>query len=172
MEFSTKIVKSRKFSIIEKFIIIIFFLGCNYYLFFLDEEYRNSFLSVIFLIFYAISFSVMIMPQLLKPKHLGKLVISDSKFKIEVEGQDREILLSDINSLFLKYSGYGSFWKSHTIYGNKNYLIIIDKTNSKTELEILIKNKAEKEKSKSILNRPELHDIFLYKPIINTKLNF
>ena len=172
MAFSTQIIKSRKFSLIQKFILFIFFIGCNYYLFFLDDEYRNSILSVIFLIFYAVSFSLILMPQLLKPKHLGKLIISDNKFKIMVEGHQKEILFSDIKSLFLKYSGYGSFWRSHSIYGNKNYLILIDKNNSKTELEVLIKNKAEKEKLKSILNTPELRDIFLYKPILNNKLAF
>jgi hypothetical protein len=172
MAFSTQIVKSRKFSIIEKIILGILLLSSNYYLFLINDEYKNTYLTLFFFICYATSMPLTIMPQLLKPKHLGELIISDGKFKILIDGHDKEILFSDIKSLFLKYSGYGSFWRSHTIYGNKNYLIIIDKNNSKTELEVLIKNKAEKEKLKSILNTPELHDIFLYKPILNTKLSF
>lgn len=172
MTFKTKIVKSRKFSIFEKIILFAVLIGINYYLFFLDEQYQNTLLSVFFLILQGISFSLIIMPQLLKPKYLGELIIKDDKFNLSIEGQKNEISFSNIKSLHLKYSGYGSFWKSHTIYGNMNFLTIIDNKNQKTELEVIIKNKVEKEKLKSILNTPDLHDKFFYKPIFNTKLTF
>jgi hypothetical protein len=171
MVFKTDIVNTIKLSLFKKFVLILLLILSNYYIF-LNDEYKNTILDIIALITYAFSFTLAVNPSIIKPKYIGKLRISNSNIKANINNNETIFKSHNIKSIYLKYSGYGSWWKNHSIYGNKNYLIIIDRDNSREKFEILIKNKEEKERLKSILNLPELGNKFDFEPIMNTKLSF
>ena len=71
----------------------------------------------------------------------------------------------------MKYIGYGS-WTSHSIFGNKNYVTITEKSGDKYDFEILIKNRTSKNVLKKILSSPEFQEKFDIVKISNSRTEF
>ena len=77
--------------------------------------------------------------------------MTDKNLKFNYDSIVKEINYTKIEKLILKYTGYGSL-NTHSIYGNKNFLIIEMKDGEKFSFEILIRNKKQKENLKNIID--------------------
>jgi len=172
MSYSTNIVKTKKFTVTERMILVLLMLLSGVYFYVLESDFRNRFLDIIFGIIYLVTITLALGQSLIKPKKIGNFSITNKGLKIKTGKELRTLKHTEIKSIFLKYSGYGSFWRSHSPYGNKNFIIIFDHKKNKTELEILIKNKNEKNKLKSEFTSTSLKEKFSYCTILNTKLQF
>ena len=95
----------------------------------------------------------------IKPKKIGNIKISKEKIEFEENGVNKRILPNELETIYLKYLDYGS-WKTHSIFGNKNYLKITEKSGNHYNFEILIRNKKAKDELKTILNSSEFYQKF------------
>jgi hypothetical protein len=95
----------------------------------------------------------------IKPKKIGNLKISTDGIEFNENGENKSIVLNELENIYLKYMDYGS-WTTHSIFGNKNYLKITEKSGMKYEFEILIRNRDSKNSLRTVLNSPEYYEKF------------
>ena len=86
---------------------------------------------------------------------------------IYVNDENINILLNELEQIYLKYMDYGSC-TTHSIFGNKNYLRITEKSGNKYDFEILIRSRNSKNELKRILNSPEFYEKFDFVAFGNT----
>jgi hypothetical protein len=150
--FKTDIVKSRelkkRYRILGGAAILV-----GAYFIFIDKRDWDPAIHIIFGLLYLGGMSLGFGIPFLKPIKKGKLILDPEIIEIYKEGRIWSFPWSAIDNMRLQYSGYGSWW-SHSIYGNKNYLLITTKDGEKFDLEILIRNKEHKKVLKKIFDAP------------------
>ncbi|MCM4159903.1 hypothetical protein FHG64_05510 [Antarcticibacterium flavum] len=150
--FKTDIVKSREIKKRYRILGGVAILVSAYFIF-IDKQDWDPAIHIILGVLYLGGMSLGFGIPFIKPVKKGKLILDNENIEIYKEGRIRSFPWSAIDNVRLQYSGYGSWW-SHSIYGNKNYLLITTGEGEKMDLEILVKNKKHKEELKEILNSP------------------
>lgn len=170
-EFKTEIVETKQ--PIKSYTIIfgILYLLANFYIFLFDKENQNIYLKYISLIIILFGAYFIFGESFKRPKVVGIFKINEKHILLYLNGTENKIELNEIESIFLKFMGYGS-WTSHSIYGNKNYLKIINKNGDKYNFEILLKNKKMKNEFKSVLNTLEINEKFNFTKMNNSRIEF
>ncbi|MEA1787750.1 hypothetical protein U1E44_16760 [Arenibacter sp. GZD96] len=158
-EFETEIVKTKEFNKIFMIVFGILYLFSTFYIFFYDKENQNTYLKYLALTIYLLGTYFLFGQSLIKPKKIGNLKISTNIIEFIENGEIKSIALNELENIYLKYMDYGS-WTTHSIFGNKNYLEITEKSGKKYDFEILIRNRTSKNDLKSILNSPEFYGKF------------
>jgi|GEM_PF-2563268 len=170
-EFETEIVKTKEFNKIFMIVFLILYAISGFYIFMYDKESQNIYLKCLALAIYLSGIYFIFGQSFIKPKNLGKLKISTDRIEFKVGDKNKNIPLNELENIFLKYMDYGS-WSTHSIYGNKNYLKITEKSGSKYDFEILIRNKNSKNDLKVILNSPEFYEKFDFMKDGNSRTEF
>ncbi|WP_445749560.1 hypothetical protein [Polaribacter sp.] len=170
-EFKTEIVKTKEYKKSYSIIFGVLYLIANFYLFLLEKENQNIYLKFLSLIIILLGAYFLFGMSFIKPKVIGIFKLSEKHITIEINGVEKNIKLNELESIFLKYMDYGS-WKTHSIYGNKNYLKITTKNGEKYNFEILLRNKEMKTEFKSALNNFELNEKFEFVKINNSRTEF
>lgn len=150
--FRTDIVKSRELKKRYRFLGGAAILVGAYLLFIYNREWDPT-IHILLGILYLGGMSLGFGLPFIRPKKIGKLILDRESIEIYKEGAIWSFSWSAINNVVLQYSGYGSWW-SHSIYGNKNYLLITTEDGEKFDLEILVRNKKYKEELKELLLSP------------------
>nr|WP_299036258.1 hypothetical protein [uncultured Tenacibaculum sp.] len=158
-EFETEIVKTKEFNRIFMIVFIILYMISGFYIFMYDKENQNIYLKYLSLAIYASGIYFLFGQSFLKPKKIGRLKISTDRIEFKMSDNNKNIPLNELENIYLKYMDYGS-WSTHSIFGNKNYLKITEKSGNKYDFEILIRNKNSKNDLKRILNSPEFYEKF------------
>lgn len=127
------------------------------YFLFIDKRDWDPFIHIFLGLLYLGGMSLGFGLPFIKPAKRGKIILDSESIEIFRDGAIRSLSWSAIESVRLQYSGYGSWW-SHSIYGNKNYLLITTVEGERFNLEILIRNKIHKENLKELLLSPALPD--------------
>ena len=136
-----------------------------------DKENQNIYLKYLAFGIYASGIYFLFRQYFIKPKKIGTLKISTEKIDFEKEGLNKSIALNELQNIYLKYMDYGS-WTTHSIFGNKNYVTITEKSGDKYDFEILIKNMTSKNDLKKILNSPEFYEKFDVVKMNNSRTEF
>ena len=170
-EFRTEIVKTKTYNKTYTIIFGILYLTATFYIFLIEKENRNLYLTNIGLIIYLLGAYFIFGLSFIKPKVIGIFKISEKLITIELNGIEKKIKLNELENIFLKHMDYGS-WTTHSIFGNKNYLRITERTGDKYEFEILIRNKNSKNDLKRILNSPEFYEKFDFTKVGNSRTEF
>ncbi|MEL4309156.1 hypothetical protein [Joostella sp. CR20] len=158
-KFETEIVKTKEFNKTIRVVFGILYFISTFYIFIYDRESQNIYLWYLALAIYLFGAYFLFGQFLIKPKRIGKLTISTQRIEFNVNDENVSIPLNEIENVFLRYMDYGS-WKTHSIYGNKNYLTITEKSGKKYDFEILLRSKDSKNNLKEILNGPEFYEKF------------
>ncbi|MGO3155303.1 MAG: hypothetical protein ACTIJT_07110 [Mesonia sp.] len=170
-EFETEIVKTKEFNKIFMIIFIILYSISGFYIFMYDKEDQNIYLKYLALAIYASGIYFLFGQSFLRPKKIGKLKISTQGIEFNKNEENKNISLNELENIYLKYMDYGS-WTTHSIFGNKNYLTITEKSGKKYDFEILIRNKNSKNELKRILNSPEFYEKFDFMKDGNSRTEF
>lgn len=123
------------------------------YFLFIDKRDWDPVIHLLLGILYLSGLSLGFGLPFIKPSKIGMLILDGESVEIYKDGVIRSCSWREIKDVRLQYSGYGSWW-SHSIYGNKNYLLITTVEDDKLDLEILVRNRKHKEKLKDILVSP------------------
>lgn len=153
-DFRTEIVNTKEFGKgFSKILSILMTIVGLYVVYILlwDIKPLDKYAKYIIIVFYLFVSYILIQKSFIKPKSIGYFSMNMTNLAFPYKGIDREINYSTIEKLSLKYTGYGS-WNAHSIYGNKNYLIIEIKDEEKFSFEILIRNKKHKDTLRKILD--------------------
>ena len=169
-EFETEIVKTKEFNKIFMIVFGVLYLISTFYVFLYDKENQNIYLKYLALGIYTSGIYFLFGQSFIKPKKIGKLKISTARIEFQESDENKNIPLNELENIYLKYMDYGS-WTTHSIFGNKNYLSITEKSGKKYDFEILIRNKNSKNELKRILNSPEFFIIILNTTLL-IKKNF
>lgn len=137
------------------------------YFIFIDERDLDPAIHILLGVLYLGGMSLGFGLPFIKPTKKGKLILDGESIEIYKEGKIRSFNWSEIDNVRLQYSGYGSWW-SHSIYGNKNYLLLTTGEGEKFDLEILVKNKKHKEELKEVLSSPAVSR-FSHSNLVNNR---
>lgn len=170
-EFKTEIVKTKQPIKLYSIIFGILYLLANFYLFLHDKENQNIYLKYLSLIILLFGAFFILGQSFKKPKVVGIFNLSEKYISINLDGIENKIEINEIESIFLKYMGYGS-WTTHSIYGNKNYLKIVNKNGENYNFEILLRDKKMKNEFKNVLNNIEINEKFNFTKINNSRTEF
>ena len=170
-EFNTEIVKTKEFNKIVMIVFGILYLVSTFYIFLYDRENQNIYFKYLALAIYISGIYFLFGHSFIKPKKIGTLKISIEKIEFENNGLNKSMSLTELENIYLKYTDYGS-WTTHSIFGNKNYLGITEKSGVKYNFEILIKNRTSKNNLKEILNSPEFYKKFDFTKVCNSRTEF
>ncbi|MDO6744197.1 hypothetical protein Q4553_06395 [Tenacibaculum soleae] len=170
-EFETEIVKTKEFNKIFMIVFLILYAISGFYIFMYEKESQNLYLKYLALAIYLSGIYFLFGQSFLKPKKIGKLKISTERIEFNLNHKNKNISLNELENVYLKYMDYGS-WKTHSIFGNKNFLRITEKSEKKYDFEILIKNKDSKNDLKRILNNPEFYGKFDFMKDGNSRTEF
>jgi hypothetical protein len=170
-EFKTEIVKTKQPIKVYSIIFGILYLLANFYIFLFDKENHSIYLKYLSMIILLFGAYFMFGESFKKPKIVGIFKIDEKHISIYLNGTENKIELNEIESIFLKYMGYGS-WTGHSIYGNKNYLKIINKNGNEYNFEILLRDKKMKKDFKSVLNNIEINEKFNFTKMNNSRIEF
>jgi len=170
-EFNTEIVITKEFNKIFMIIFGILYVVSTFYIFLYDRENQNLHFKYSALAIYTSGIYFLFGHSFIKPKKIGTLKISNKKIEFDNNGLNKSIALAELENIYLKYTDYGS-WRTHSIYGNKNYLGITEKSGVKYDFEILIKNRTSKDNLKEILNSPEFYEKFNFTKVSNSRTEF
>tara|TARA_R110002126_G_scaffold78629_1_gene195613 strand:- start:3036 stop:3557 length:522 start_codon:yes stop_codon:yes gene_type:complete len=170
-EFETEIVKTKEFNKIFMIVFIILYMISGFYIFMYDKENQNIYLKYLALGIYLSGIYFLFGQSFIKPKKIGKLKISTDRIEFKVDDDNKNIPLNELENIYLKYMDYGS-WSTHSIFGNKNYLRITEKSEKKYDFEILLRNKNSKNDLKKILNSPEFYEKFDFMKDGNSRTEF
>ena len=129
-EFKTEIVKTKEINKIFMIVFIILYMISGFYIFMYDKENQNIYLKYLAFGIYASGIYFLFREYFIKPKKIGTLKISTEKIDYEKEGLSKSIALNELQNIYLKYMDYGS-WTTHSIFGNKNYVTITEKSGDK-----------------------------------------
>lgn len=108
-QFSTEIVKTKEFN---RIFMIVF--GILY-------------LKYLALAIYTSGLYFLFGQSFIKPRKIGNLKISTDRIEFNENGENKSITLNELENIYLKYMVYGN-WTTHSIFGNKNYLKITEKS--------------------------------------------
>ena len=158
-EFNTEIVKTKEFNKISMIIFGILYLISTFYIFLYDKENQNIYFKYLAFGIYISGIYFLFGQSFIKPKKIGTLKISNKKIEFENSGLNKSIALNELENIYLKYMDYGS-WTTHSIFGNKNYVKITEKSGQQYDFEILIRNRTAKNDLKNILNSSEFYEKF------------
>ena len=170
-EFETEIVRTKEFNRIFVIVFGILYLISTFYIFLHDKDNQNIYLKYLALIILLFGVYFLFGQSFIKPKQIGKLKISTERIAFERSDENKNIPLSELENVYLKYMDYGS-WTTHSIFGNKNYLSITEKSGNKYNFEILIRNRNSKNDLKRILNSPEFYEKFDFTQGGNSRTEF
>ena len=170
-EFNTEIVKSKEFNTIFKIIYGILYMIASFYIFLYDKESQSIYINYLAIAINLSGVYFLFGQSFIKPKNIGILKITDEKVEFDKNGLNKSIMLTELETISLRYLDYGS-WSSHSIFGNKNYLEIIEKSGEKFELEILIRSRNAKNDLKKVLNSPEFIGKFDFIQASNSRTDF
>lgn len=149
----------------------ILYLISTFYVFLYDKENQNIYLKYLALAIYTSGIYFLFGQSFIKPKKIGKLKISTDRVEFNENNENRNIALNELENIYLKYMDYGS-WSTHSIYGNKNYIKITEKSGKQYDFEILIRNQNSKNNLKRILNEQEFYGKFDYVKNGNSRTEF
>ncbi len=158
-DFNTDIVKTKELNKIFMIVFSILYLISAFYVFLYDKESHNIYLKYLALAIYASGIYFLFRQPFMKPKKIGNLKISTDRIEFNENGENKNISLNELENVYLKYMDYGS-WATHSIFGNKNYIKITEKSGNEYNFEILIRNKNSKNDLKKILNSLEYYNKF------------
>jgi len=170
-EFETEIVKTKEYNKYYSIIFGILYISANFYIFLTDKENHNIYLKYTALVILLFGIYFLFGQSILKPKVIGLFKISEKFITIKLNGIEKKITLNELENIFLKYMGYGN-WKTNSIYGNKNYLKIININGEEFNFEILLRNEKKKNEFKSVLKNFEMNEKFDFIKINNTRTEF
>lgn len=170
-EFRIEIVVTKEFNKIFMTVFGILYLISAFYIFLYDKDNQNVYMKYLSLIIYISGIYFLFEHPFVKPKKIGILKISTNKIEFTEGSGNRIITLNELENIYLKYMDYGS-WRTHSIYGNKNYLKITEKSGKKYDFEILIRDKKSKNDLRSILNSPEYSGKFDFIKKRNSRTEF
>ncbi|MFD1292395.1 hypothetical protein ACFQ5N_00990 [Lutibacter holmesii] len=170
-EFKTEIVKTKEFNKIFMIVFGILYLISTFYVFLYDKENQNIYLKYLALSIYISGIYFLFGQSFIKPKKIGYLKITTDRIEFNKNGVNKIITLNELESIYLKYMDYGS-WTSHSIFGNKNYLKITEKSGNNYYFEILLRNKNSKNDLKKILNSSEYNEKFDFIKIGTSRTEF
>ena len=170
-EFETEIVKTKEFNKIFMIVFGILYLISTFYVFLYDKENQNVYLKYLALAIYTSGIYFLFGQSFIKPKQIGKLKISTDRIEFNQNDENKNIPLNELENIYLKYMDYGS-WTTHSIFGNKNYLRITEKSGNKYDFEILIRNRNSKNELKRILHSPEFYEKFDFMKGGNSRTEF
>ena len=169
--FETEIVQTKQPKKLFLWIYFTFYSFAVVYIFFWTDGSKNAYLEASAYLIYAGGFFLMSAHFLIKPKRIGYLSISSEGIEFQHNNDTKSFDLEAVENVFLKYQDYGS-WKTHSIFGNKNHIIITTKEGKRFAFEILIENKSVKDQFKQIVLQPEFHGKFDMIQVINSKTKF
>jgi hypothetical protein len=168
-EFKTEIVETKQSIKAYSIIFGILYLLAHFYFFLFDKENNNIYLKYLSFIILLFGAYFIFGESFKKPKVVGIFKIYEKHILIYLNETETKIELNEIESIFLKYMGHGS-WIGHSIYGNKNYLKIINKNRDKYNFEILLRDKKMKNEFKSVLNNIEFNEKFNFTKKNNSRI--
>lgn len=157
--FKTEIIQTKVYSKTLTVIVVVLFIIVNLYIFLIEKENPNVYLKSISSIIYLLGLFFIFGQSFIKPKTMGIFETDDTSINLRLNETQYRISIYELDSIILKYSGYGNWW-THSIYGNKNYIEIAGKNEQKYSLEILLKNRSAKNEFKAFLNNEALHEKF------------
>lgn len=169
--FKTEIVKTQEYSKTVALISIVLFIISNLYIFLIEKDNQNVYLKSIAFVINILGLYILFGQSFIKPKTKGSFATADTSINLRLNETQHTISLYELDSIILKYTGYGSWW-THSIYGNKNYLEITGKNGEKYNLEILLRNRSAKNDFKAFLNTEALHGKFQVIKMKNTTCEF
>ena len=170
-EFETEIVKTNEFNKVVMIVFGVLYLFSTFYVFLYDKGNQNIYLKYLALAIYASGIYFLFGQSFIKPKKIGKLKISTDGIEFDNNNENKSIALNKLENIYLKYMDYGS-WTTHSIFGNKNYLRITEKSGKEYDFEILIRNRNAKNELKRILNSPEFYEKFDFMKGGNSRTEF
>ena len=170
-EFKTEIVKTKEFNKIFMIVFGILYLISTFYIFLYDKENLNVYFKYLALAIYTSGIYFLFGQSFIKPKKIGNIEISTEKIEFEINGVNKSIPLNELENIYLKYMDYGS-WTTHSVFGNKNYLKITEKSGEQYDFEILIRNRNAKNELKDILNISEFQEKFDFIKVNNSRTEF
>ena len=170
-EFNTEIVKTKEFNKIFMIIYGILYLISTFYIFLYDKENQNIYFKYLAFGIYISGIYFLFGQSFIKPKKIGTLKISNEKIEFENSGVNKSIALNELKNIYLKYMDYRS-WTTHSIFGNKNYVKITEKSGQQYDFEILIRNRTAKNDLKNILNSSEFYEKFDIIKVNNSRTEF
>tara|TARA_R110000737_G_C14323380_1_gene440089 strand:+ start:63 stop:584 length:522 start_codon:yes stop_codon:yes gene_type:complete len=170
-KFETEIVKTKEFNKIFMIVFGILYLISTFYVFLYDKNHQNVYLKYLALAIYASGIYFLFGQSFIKPKKVGKLKISTERIEFDENDENKSIAVNELENIYMKYMDYGS-WTTHSIFGNKNYLRITEKSGKKYDFEILIRNKDSKNDLKRILNSPGYYEKFDFVKGGNSRTEF
>ena len=138
-EFETEIVRTKEFNRIFVIVFGILYLISTFYIFLHEKDNQNIYLEYLALIILLFGVYFLFGQSFIKPKQIGKLKISTERIAFERSDENKNIPLSELENVYLKYMDYGS-WTTHSIFGNKNYLSITEKSGNKYNFFVILSN--------------------------------
>lgn len=170
-EYKTEIVKTKELNKIFRIVFGILYLISTFYIFLYDNENLNVYLKYLALAIFISGIYFLCGQYFIKPKKIGNIKISTEKIEFDINGLNKSIPLNELENVSLKYMDYGS-WTTHSVFGNKNYLKLTEKSGEQSDFEILIKNRNSKNDLKRILNSEEYHEKFDFMKGRNSRTEF
>lgn len=170
-QFNTEIVKTNEFSKTLRIVFVILYLIAIFYVYFYDNESQNIYFKYLAVAIFISGIYFLFAQSFIKPKKIGTIKISAENIEFSANGITETIALNELENIFLKYMDYGG-WTTHSIFGNKNYITITEKSGRKHDFEILIRNRNSKDNLKRILNSPEFHEKFDFIAMVNSRTEF
>ncbi|SFC93921.1 hypothetical protein SAMN04487907_1183 [Zunongwangia mangrovi] len=170
-EYKTEIVKTKEFNKIFMVVFGILYLISTFYIFLYDKENLNVYFKYVALAIYTSGIYFLFGQSFIKPKKIGNIKISTEKIEFDINGLNKSIPLNELEYVYLKYMDYGS-WTTHSVFGNKNYLKLAEKSGKQYDFEILIRNRSSKNDLKRILNSEEYYEKFDFMKIGDSKTEF
>jgi len=169
-EFKTEIVKTKEFNKVFRVVYGILYIISTFYIFLYDKENQTIYFKYLALVIYTSGIYFLFGHSLVKPRKIGNINISTEKIEFNENDVYKSIPLHELENIYLKYTGYGS-WK-YSIFGNKNYITLTEKSGNKYDFEILIRNLVSKNILKVILNSSEFYEKFDLKKMNNSRTEF
>jgi len=170
-EYKTEIVKTKEFNKIFMVVFGILYLISTFYIFLYDKENLNVYFKYVALAIYTSGIYFLFGQSFIKPKKIGNIKISTEKIEFDINGLNKSIPPNELEYVYLKYMDYGS-WTTHSVFGNKNYLKLAEKSGKQYDFEILIRNRSSKNDLKRILNSEEYYEKFDFMKIGDSKTEF
>ena len=170
-EYKTEIVKTKEFNKIFMVVFGILYLISTFYIFLYDKENLNVYFKYVALAIYTSGIYFLFGQSFIKPKKIGNIKISTEKIEFDINGLNKSIPLNELEYVYLKYMDYGS-WTTHSVFGNKNYLKLAEKSGKQYDFEILIRNRSSKNDLKRILNSEEYYEKFDFMKIGDSRTEF
>ena len=156
-EFKTEIVKTKEFNKIFMIAFGILYLISTFYVFLYENQ--NVYLKYLAFVIYVSGIYFLYGQSFIKPKKIGNIKISTEQIEFELNGLNKSIEVKELENIYLNYMDYGS-WTTHSVFGNKNYLKISEKSGKQYDIEILIRNRTAKNELKNILNTSNFYEKF------------